>query len=313
VSEFVGYDISLLWLQDVEEHFTHYIVKDTLGVIATAHTVFADKEPEKAMSPSCIELAKLHSIAVDFAKSGVPAEVPKHLHVKQYPDFMEKQYKPTYQSNSIIGKLYREVKNVAQQKSLKKSFTKKAANKFYDHDMKINGFEKYTKMAFEYKQMYDTKLMNLMEYYGIETEAEIISGNILKMSKSFNDRKDKEGINHAVMSLRNEARNWFSEMIRKSNSQGGGGDDDSYAIASAWYHVAYHPSYWGCYNEGLNKDHFLSFPWCVHDTLIQIKKDKAKSRTYRVKDWRMLKMFVITLMFCILLWIIVHYQMNLYS
>ncbi|CAI8605424.1 unnamed protein product [Vicia faba] len=294
-------------LQDIEEHFTHYIVKDTLGIIASAHTVFADKESEKAMSHSCIELAKLHSVAVDFAKSGVPAEIPQHLQVQQYPDFMERQNKPSYQSNSVIGELYREVKNVTQQKGHKKSFTKKAAMKLYDHDMKIDGFEKYLKIACEYKHMYDSKLLNLMDYYGIETEAEIISGNILKMSKSFNDRKDKEGINHAVMSLRNEARNWFNEMKSKSNSQSGD-YDDSYAIASAWYYVTYHSSYWGCYNEGLNKDHFLSFPWCVHDTLVQIKKEKANSRIYGMRVWRRIKMFLITLMFCILLWIIVHYK-----
>lgn len=259
-----------IWLQDVEEHFTHYIVKDSLGIIASAHTVFADKDPEKARSPSCIELAKLHSIAVDFAKSGVPAELPQHLRIEQYPDFMEKQDRPSYRSNNIIGILYREVKNVAQQKSLTKSFTRKAARKLYDHDMEIDGFEKYRTIACKYKHMYDFMLGNLMDYYGIETEAEIISGNVLKMSKSFNDRRDLEGINHAVMSLRKEARSWFNEMIRKPNSQG---DDDSYAVASAWYHVTYHPSYWGCYNEGLKRDHFLSFPWCVHDTLIKIKKD----------------------------------------
>ena len=83
----------------------------------------------------------------------------------------------------------------------------------------IDGFEKYTATACEYKNMYDFKLGNLMDYYGIETEAEIISGNILKMSKSFNERKDLEGINHAVMSLRKETRSWFNVMVNKSNSQ----------------------------------------------------------------------------------------------
>ncbi|KAG2376449.1 RNA-dependent RNA polymerase [Vigna angularis] len=95
--------------------------------------------------------------------------------------------------------------------------------------MEIDGFEKYTASASEYKNMYDFKLENLMDYYGIETEAEIISGNILKMAKSFSERKDLEGINHAVMSLRKEARSWFNVMIKnKSNSQA---DDDAYAIA----------------------------------------------------------------------------------
>ncbi|CAJ1932682.1 unnamed protein product [Sphenostylis stenocarpa] len=291
-------------LQEVQEYFAQYMVKDRLGIVASAHMVFADKDPQKAMSPACIELAKLHSVAVDFAKSGVAAEIPQHLRVEEYPDFMEKPDKPSYQSNTIIGKLYREVKNVAQHKSLTKPFTRRVARQSYDRDMEIDGFENYTDSASEYKNMYDFKLGNLMDYYGIETEAEIISGNVLKMSKSFNERKDLEGINNAVMSLRKEARSWFNAMIKnKSNSEA---DDDAYAIASAWYHVTYHPRYWGTYNQGLNRDHFLSFPWCVHDTLIQIKKDKVRHRTFTMKLWTILKLIPL-LLFFFLSWIIVQY------
>lgn len=87
----VDHDVTL---QEVQEYFAHYIVKDRLGIVATAVTVFADKDPERAMNPACIELARLHSIAVDFAKSGVPAEIPKHLRMEEYPDFMEKTNKP---------------------------------------------------------------------------------------------------------------------------------------------------------------------------------------------------------------------------
>jgi RNA-dependent RNA polymerase len=54
------------------------------------------------MSSPCIELAKLFSIAVDFPKTGVPAVIPHNLHVKEYPDFMEKPDKPTYESYNVI-------------------------------------------------------------------------------------------------------------------------------------------------------------------------------------------------------------------
>ncbi|KAJ0094290.1 hypothetical protein Patl1_15575 [Pistacia atlantica] len=43
---------------EVQEYFTNYIVNDSLGIIANAHTAFADKEPGKATSNPCIELAK---------------------------------------------------------------------------------------------------------------------------------------------------------------------------------------------------------------------------------------------------------------
>ena len=256
--------------QEVEEYFTNYIVNDSLGIIANAHTVFADRELDKALCAPCKELAKLFSIAVDFPKTGVPAEIPRHLRVKDYPDFMEKADKPTYESQSVIGKLFREVKDIAPHKCDIRSFTSDVAWQSYDYDMEVDGFEDYVSDAFYYKSEYDYKLGNLMDYYGIKTESEILSGSIMRMSKSFDKRKDAEAITLAVRSLRKEARTWFNKMGSETDSEA----DDIYAKASAWYHVTYHPDYWGCYNEGMNRAHFLSFPWCVYDKLIQIKREK---------------------------------------
>ncbi|KAK4395678.1 RNA-dependent RNA polymerase 1 [Sesamum angolense] len=232
-------------IEEVEEYFTNYIVNDSLGIISNAHTVFADKEESMALSESCLALARLFSIAVDFPKTGVPAEIPSHLRVKEYPDFMDKPDKTTYESKRVIGKLYREVKDI----------------------LHIQPLPDYIDEAFDYKTEYDYKLGNLMEYYGIKTEAEILSGAVMKTSKTFDRRKDAEAIGVAVRSLRNEARSWFKK---------GGESDDPYAKASAWYHVTYHPDFWGSYNEGLKRDHYISFPWCVYDKLIKIKKDNSR-------------------------------------
>ncbi|KAF8407581.1 hypothetical protein HHK36_006715 [Tetracentron sinense] len=249
-------------IEEVEEYFTNYIVNDTLGIIANAHTVFADKELLNAESKACIELARLFSIAVDFPKTGVAAEIPPHLQVKEYPDFMEKLDRPTYESHRVIGKLFREVKDIAPHTSSIKSFTLEVARQSYDSDMEVDGFEEYLSDACFYKGEYDFKLGNLMEYYGIKTEAEILSGCIMKMSKSFTKKRDAEAIRMAVRALKKQARSWFDEKGTGSDFEG----DDVYAKASAWYHVTYHPSYWES-----NKQ-FLSFPWCVYDKLIHIKR-----------------------------------------
>ncbi|KAG8366466.1 hypothetical protein BUALT_Bualt17G0082900 [Buddleja alternifolia] len=262
-------------IEEVEEYFTNHIVNDSLGIIASAHTVFADKEPSMALGEPCLELARLHSIAVDFPKTGVPAEIPPHLRPKEYTDFMEKPDKTTYESHRVIGKLFREVKDIAPHTTSFKSFTKEAARRSYDPDMEVDGFKDYVDEAFDYKTEYDDKLGNMMDYYGIKTEGEILSGGIMKTSKTFDRRKDEESIGVAVSSLRNEARSWF---------KGGSEDDDVYAKASAWYHVTYHPNFWGCYNEGLKRDHYISFPWCVYDKLVKIKKDKSR----RVRDMSLL-------------------------
>ncbi|KAJ8753360.1 hypothetical protein K2173_019759 [Erythroxylum novogranatense] len=252
-------------IKEVQEYFTDYILNDSLGIICNAHTVHADKESSKALSKPCVELAKLCSIAVDFPKTGVPAKIPPNLRVKEFPDFMEKPDKPTYISENVIGKLFRAVKDIAPQSSPVISFTKEAARRFYDIDMEVYDFEKYVDEAFDYKTEYDKQLGNLMDYYGIKTEAEILSGCILKMSKSFDRKRDLDSIMVAVRSLRKQAKRWFSE-------NGSGLESDLFAKASAWYHVTYHPSYWGRYNEGMNRDHFISFPWCAYDKLLNIKR-----------------------------------------
>lgn len=260
-------------IEEVGEYFANYIVNDSLGIIANAHTAFADREPSRAMSNPCIELAKLFSIAVDFPKTGVPAVIPAELYVKEYPDFMEKLDKSTYESKSVIGKLFRVVKDISMESGSTRSFTKEVSRRSFDYDMEVDGYEDYIEDAVYYKGNYDRKLGDLMDYYGIKSEAEILSGSIMKMSKSFNKRRDTEAITVSVRALRKEARSWFNE---KSTSNPG--SDDVYAKASAWYYVTYHPSYWGCYNEGMKRDHYLSFAWCVYDKLISIKRDKQVLR-----------------------------------
>lgn len=260
-------------VQEVEEYFANYLVNDSLGIIANAHTVHADREPEKAMSDPCIRLAKLFSVAVDFPKTGIPAEIPRELFAKEYPDFMEKHDKPTYKSDNVIGKLFREIQGISTRDGSITSFTLELAKKSYDPDMEFDGFMDYVEDAFYHKSNYDYKLGNLMDYYGVKTESEILSGNIMKMSKSFTKRRDADAITMAVRSLRKEARSWFNDEVDS-------GSDDAYAKASAWYYVTYHHSYHGLYNEDMKRDHFLSFPWCVYHLLVQIKKGKARMRMH---------------------------------
>jgi RNA-dependent RNA polymerase len=262
--------------QEVEEYFTNYILNDSLGIIANAHTVFADKEPLKAMAQPCIELAKLFSTAVDFPKTGIPAVIPRELFAKEYPDFMEKSDKTTYKSDNVIGTLFREIKEISTNDGSITSFTLEVAKKSYDPDMEMDGFMDYVDDAIYHKTNYDYKLGNLMDYYGIKTESEILSGNIMKMSKSFTKRRDADAITMAVRSLRKEARSWFNEGGSGADS----GSDDAYAKASAWYYVTYHHSFYGMYNEGMQRDHFLSFPWCVYHLLVQIKKANARTRMH---------------------------------
>ncbi|XP_039144790.1 probable RNA-dependent RNA polymerase 1 [Dioscorea cayenensis subsp. rotundata] len=184
-------------IEEVQDYFVNYMLNDSLGIISNAHTVFADKKPLKARSEECLQLARLFSIAVDFPKTGVPAVIPPKLYVKEYPDFMEKQDKVTYISKGVIGKLFREIKDRTPNPSQIEAFTREAVVQSYEASL--------------FKDEYDIKLRNLMDHYDIKSKAQILSGSVMKASKSSNRFKDNEAIKIAVRHLRREARGWFNE------------------------------------------------------------------------------------------------------
>ena len=51
--------------------FKLFITNDKLGQIDNSHLALADISDLYASDPRCIELCKLHGIAVDFAKNGI--------------------------------------------------------------------------------------------------------------------------------------------------------------------------------------------------------------------------------------------------
>ncbi|KAL1151322.1 hypothetical protein V6Z11_A09G034000 [Gossypium hirsutum] len=250
-------------IEEVAEYFTNYILNDSLGIISNAHTV-----------EQCIELAKLSSVAVDFPKTGIPSKIPRRLRAKEYPDFMEKTDKFTYESQSVIGQLYHEVKSIEAEVSTGKHFTKSIATRLYDPDMEFEGFLAYVNDAAHHKKQYDYKLANLMRTYEVKTEAEIICGCILKLAKSFDRKVDLEAVSLAVRSLRREAKSWFNEKASPSV-------EDVFAKASAWYHVTYHPSFWGSNNNEADQEHFISFPW---EKIRENSSQDSESLVIKVKN-----------------------------
>ncbi|KAJ0095274.1 hypothetical protein Patl1_15372 [Pistacia atlantica] len=140
--------------------------------------------------------------------------------------------------NCIVFPAKGEVKDLMPKMGILKSFTADEARHFYDLDMEVEGFKDYIDDAFYYKSEYDYRLGNLMDYFGISTEGEILSGRIMKMVKSFSKKRDLEGIKLAVKSLIREAREWFNKKANESD-----GPEKVYMKALAWYYVTYHPSF----------------------------------------------------------------------
>lgn len=237
------------------------MINDTLGAISTAHLVHADREPEKARSRKCLELAELHSMAVDFAKTGAPAEMPRALKPREFPDFMERFEKPMYVSKGVLGKLYRTLVESTLQVRSNIVLSEKLTEEAYDRQLEVNGFEFFLETASSHREMYAQKMISLMSFYGAETEDEMLTGNLIKRAsylqrdnRRYGDMKDRILI--SVKDLQREAKGWFESDCQP---------DEYQLMASAWYHVTYYPKY---YHESST---FLSFPWIVGDILLHIK------------------------------------------
>ncbi|XP_019456854.1 PREDICTED: RNA-dependent RNA polymerase 2 isoform X2 [Lupinus angustifolius] len=255
-------------LEEIHQFFVDYMINDTLGAISTAHLVHADREPNKARSRKCLELANLHSMAVDFAKTGAPAEMPRVLKPKEFPDFMERDEKPKYISNGVLGKLYRAIIDSNLQARSSFVWSEKIAEEAYDQDLEVRGFEVFLETALSHKEMYAQKMSNLMNFYSAETEDEMLTGNLQNRAtylqrdnRRYGDMKDRILI--AVKNLQREAKEWFETSCQQPEYQ---------HLASAWYHVTYHPRY---FQESSS---FLSFPWIVGDILLNIKSANSKAQ-----------------------------------
>lgn len=70
----------LVTKEDMAKFFVEFMKTDRLGIIATKHMILADWAVSGSSHPDCRTLARLHSTAVDFSKTGIPArleEIPK--------------------------------------------------------------------------------------------------------------------------------------------------------------------------------------------------------------------------------------------
>ncbi|CAL9031105.1 unnamed protein product [Prunus brigantina] len=248
-------------LEEIQKFFVDYMINDNLGAISTAHLVHADHEPDKALNPKCLQLADLHSMAVDFAKTGAPAEMSRTLKPKEFPDFMERVDKPMYISNGALGKLYRAVVGSVLQEKTNLVWSEQIAEAAYDQDLEVDGLESVLEVAKGHRDMYIEKMRTIMNYYGAVTEDEILTGNLRNRAaylqrdnRRYGDMKDR--ISLSLKNLQKEAKGLFESSCPVSEHQ---------RMASAWYHVTYHPSY---FQEDMN---CLSFPWIVGDILLNIK------------------------------------------
>jgi RNA-dependent RNA polymerase len=189
-------------IADVGEFFVTYMKNDSLGQIAHAHLAQADQQPGGVTSDTCIELAKLHSQAVDYPKSGIPAIMEPTLRPRKWPHFMEKRHltpDQTYQSKIILGKLYDQVQLVDFLPSWEDKFDQRILNAFGPDEVSLE-------KAAEIKAKYDDDLKRLMAKHGIQTEFEAFSVFVLEHNEESRDYKFAEDFGQTVGVLKSQYR-----------------------------------------------------------------------------------------------------------
>ena len=112
-------------IDDVVDFFLDYIKMDKLGLIATRHLELSDRSKEGVLEPDCLKLAAMHSIAVDFSKSGILPEIRQMPRApRQKPDYRKPEFRNEdrseaaakrhprskdvfYPSEKALGKMFR--------------------------------------------------------------------------------------------------------------------------------------------------------------------------------------------------------------
>lgn len=159
------------------------------GIIDNTHKAQADAQGTGVESALCLQLAELHSLAVDAPKTGLWQEVPVAARLREYPDFMMKSDKPSYPSQKILGKLYRECRNF--QESM--NFRPPRKTGHVDPSFLTQGFEEYLESAHETLVDYAEHIENMLNLYGIQTEEELMSGCFYKLQKKLGRERQQVG------------------------------------------------------------------------------------------------------------------------
>jgi RNA-dependent RNA polymerase len=203
-------------VKEMTDFFVNYMKNDNLGTIAHAHLAAADHGEFGVKDPKCkfgfssppiiqltsagIALAQLHSQAVDFNKSGVPAVMPRDLRPRSWPHFMEKKYaKSQYHSEKILGQLYDMVKLVDFVPHYAAPFDQRVLRA---HDVS----EEMLQRVAEIKEQYDTDIRRIMAQHDIDTEFEVWSTFVMSHNGEKRDYSFAEELGQIVASIKGKYR-----------------------------------------------------------------------------------------------------------
>lgn len=175
------------------------------------------------------------------------------MNVLQVPDFMEKDdHKETYESQKVLGKLYRDAVNL--QDFLRKQ-KKRRHHGFPDAALCHKNWEVFRQEAEMIHQEYLTGLVQIMQDSGIDSEIRVICGREKWRRRQKSDIEEQKAVSQRVEELNKSVRSRFNALSQADPNK------DRQKLASACYMVAAAGG-----GEG------LAFPWLFADELAKLRK-----------------------------------------
>ncbi|XP_049275098.1 uncharacterized protein LOC119404959 isoform X2 [Rhipicephalus sanguineus] len=279
-------------LQDLDEEmisFTcNYIKNDNIGLMSNAHLAWADQLPDGIFSKRCLSLAKKIATSLDFAKTGIPARMEKSERVYRYPEFMEKTgSKDTYRSSRVLGQLYR----------LNRGLITSGFCSCTEHRARNSAFEypdwrKHERAARLAKALY-TELMNqILNRYGIASEAEVVTGLLSSLSPYHRGRNNKYNVEAHVQKqfqtlVEKMRQRFFRDVESLFPDSDLSGTEVKMAVlqmASAWYMVTFNA------DDALEVN-CQGFPWCMSDVLLTLIKN-SDAKCSEVQGYQMARVLL---------------------
>lgn len=201
-------------VDEVTSFFVTYMKNNILPTVARAHLAWADNLPDGIRDERCVRLARLHSDAVDYNKTGGAAVMTRDLMPSKWPHFMERKgpalAKSNYHSKKILGQLYDAVENVNFVPHLTMPFD----TRILDCKPELKELsESLLVYARTLKADYDAAVRRVMAQYEIPTEFEVWSSWILSHNGSANNYNISEKVGGLADRLRGGFRQHCYEKM----------------------------------------------------------------------------------------------------
>ncbi|KAK1842468.1 suppressor of ascus dominance [Colletotrichum chrysophilum] len=257
-------------VKDLRTFFVRYMQNDSLALIATAHLAHADKSLLGVKDQKCLQLAALHSKAVDYVKTGDPAKLPPALNPKERPHFLGSRGQ-TYHSSTALGKLYDMIQDVGFNPLYEKRFDNRVLNRFHLTEDLLS-------KARAVKVQYDMAMRRLMGQRDIDTEFEIWTGFALSKPRVGSDYKQQEEIGRESSLLKHRFRE-----ICYQEAGGSRVFDNIGPFVAAMYKVTQDEVNAALAGEYEDEEHkrqsmpLISFPWIFHWIMGRIATGKVKT------------------------------------